>query len=110
MTQKANLAGSGMSSDVYARHYEGVTDMAIERAREGVNDRCVDCDGEALSGGLRCLRCFSSIAQPNRAKNWCGTDNGYRRHLRRSERPCDRCKSARAEKSRREYHAKKVAA
>ena len=110
MTQKANLAGSGMSSDVYARHYEGVTDMAIERAREGVNDRCVECDAGTLSGGLRCLDCFSAVARLTTPKMACGTDPGYRRHLRRGETPCAGCRAARAEYNRQAAAAKRRAA
>lgn len=47
-----------------ARHCAGVPDVVVALARKSLNVWCVDCGGETLGGGLRCLPCFKRIAPP----------------------------------------------
>ena len=76
------------------RHLSGVSDLAIDRARDGTNERCVDCDGAPMGGGLRCVDCYFAIARPGRGGH--GTVAAYRAHYRRNERPCLACRNAQA--------------
>lgn len=111
MSAHISREGSGMSSEVYARHFEGVPDHRIVLAREGVNTHCVDCWGTPLTGGLRCLTCFGKVAVPKSGggkDGRCGTVAGHSRHIRRGEKACRPCLDENAEKVRRAYWAKKT--
>lgn len=97
---------------------DGVDLIAVERA---VNDvppagmtveeklmaaRILTDHGVALKVIARHLGLPHHIARQAEAQHrpepaGCGTDRGYRRHLRRSERPCAACRSARATADRR---------
>ena len=76
------------------RHLDGVSDLAIGRARDGTNRHCVDCDGEPMGGGLRCPDCFFALARP--APRGHGSLAGYRAHYRRGEHPCLACRNAKS--------------
>ncbi|WP_030811446.1 hypothetical protein [Streptomyces sp. NRRL S-337] len=97
---------------------DGVDLIAVERAVNEVPPagmtaaeklmaaRILADHGVALNVITRHLRLPDRLTLPASAKRGpepavCGTDRGYRRHLRRSETPCGACRSARAAADRR---------
>lgn len=101
-----------------ATYHDGVDLIAVERAVNDVPPAGMTADEKAMAARIladhgtapnmiaRHLGFPRRVARPAEAKHSrepaaCGTNAGYRRHLRQSEIPCGACRAARAAAARR---------
>ena len=57
---------TGYELDCLVAHWDGVSDAALELAREGLNTSCVDCSAWPMGGALRCGPCFTATVAKHR--------------------------------------------
>lgn len=107
-----SIRTSQVESAAWRRHTTGVPEFVVVQARHGSNPACVDCRAVPVAGGLRCLGCFLKVSVPRRpgVSGECGTAGGYRRHRKRGEPACDRCRGAWAEREREAAARRRAAA
>jgi len=63
---RGRMPQTGSELDCLVAHWDGVPDVTLTLAREGVNTYCVDCRDWPLGGGLRCRPCFTATVVKRR--------------------------------------------